>query len=86
MPYLSRINSTSSKIYATRTLLFLRDDDTLKPIAIELSLPHPEGEQHGAVSTVYTPADSGVEAAIWQLAKGFVAVNDYGVHQLISHW
>ncbi|PKU70072.1 probable linoleate 9S-lipoxygenase 5 [Dendrobium catenatum] len=86
MPYLSRINSTSSKIYATRTLLFLRDDDTLKPIAIELSLPHPEGEKHGAVSTVYTPADSGVEAAIWQLAKGFVAVNDYGVHQLISHW
>ncbi|XP_020590849.1 probable linoleate 9S-lipoxygenase 5 [Phalaenopsis equestris] len=86
MPYLSRINSTSSKIYATRTLYFLRDDDTLKPVAVELSLPHPEGERHGAVSTVYTPADSGIEAAIWHLAKGFVAVNDYGVHQLISHW
>ncbi|KAG0456774.1 hypothetical protein HPP92_024562 [Vanilla planifolia] len=86
MPYLTRINSTKSKVYATRTMFFLREDDTLKPVAIELSLPHPEGEEHGAVSTVYTPADSGVELSIWQLAKGFVAVNDYGVHQLISHW
>ncbi|KAK8944042.1 putative linoleate 9S-lipoxygenase 5 [Platanthera guangdongensis] len=86
MPYLGRINSTSSKVYATRTLLFLKEDDTLRPVAIELSLPHPEGQQHGAVSTVYTPADKGVDAAIWQLAKGFVTVNDYGIHQLISHW
>ncbi|KAK8943822.1 putative linoleate 9S-lipoxygenase 5 [Platanthera guangdongensis] len=86
VPYLSRINSTSSKVYATRTLLFLKEDDTLRPVAIELSLPRPEGEQNGASSTVYTPADTGVDAAIWQLAKAFVVVNDYGVHQLISHW
>ncbi|XP_042413287.1 probable linoleate 9S-lipoxygenase 5 isoform X1 [Zingiber officinale] len=86
MPYLNRINSTANKVYATRTLLFLRDDSTLKPLAIELSLPHPDGEQHGAVSKVYTPADSGVEASIWQLAKAYVTVDDSGVHQLISHW
>lgn len=86
MPYVNRINSTANKIYATRALLFLRDDSTLKPLAIELSLPHPDGEQHGAVSKVYTPADSGVEASIWQLAKAYVTVNDSGVHQLISHW
>ncbi|WOK93052.1 hypothetical protein Cni_G01745 [Canna indica] len=86
MPYLNRINSTANKIYATRTVLFLREDSTLKPLAIELSLPHPDGEQLGAVSKVYTPAETGVENSIWQLAKAYAAVNDSGVHQLISHW
>ncbi|KAL8211424.1 hypothetical protein R6Q57_005861 [Mikania cordata] len=86
MPYVTRINATSSKIYATRTLMFLQDEGTLKPITIELSLPHPDGDRFGAISKVYTPAKDGVEAAIWQLAKAYVAVNDTGVHQLISHW
>nr|AEO13837.1 lipoxygenase [Gladiolus hybrid cultivar] len=86
MPYLNRINSTSNKIYATRTLLFLKNDDTLKPIAIELSLLHSEGEEHGAVSQVFTPSEVGVEGSIWQLAKAYVGVNDYGYHELISHW
>ncbi|KAI3996077.1 hypothetical protein MKX01_007183 [Papaver californicum] len=86
MPYLDRINTTKTKMYASRTLLFLKDDGTLKPLAIELSLPHPQGEQHGAVSKIFTPAEDGVEGSIWQLAKGYAAVNDSGVHQLISHW
>lgn len=86
MPYLRRINVASTKIYATRTLLFLQTDGTLKPLVIELSLPHPQGDQCGAVSKVYTPAEEGVEGSIWQLAKAYVAVNDQGIHQLISHW
>ena len=87
MPYLNRINSnTSSKIYATRTLLLLKDDGTLKPLAIELSLPNPKEEQLGAVSKVFTPAENGLEGSIWQLAKAYAAVDDSGVHQLISHW
>ncbi|KAF5463410.1 hypothetical protein F2P56_019327 [Juglans regia] len=87
MPYLWRINCcTSTKIYASRTLLFLKEDGTLKPLAIELSLPHPKGYQFGAVSKVYTPAEEGVQSNIWQLAKGYVVVNDTGYHQLISHW
>ncbi|KAF9618787.1 hypothetical protein IFM89_002655 [Coptis chinensis] len=86
MLYLKKINTTSTKTYATRTLLFLKDDGTLKPLAIELSLPHPKGEQHGAVSKVYTSAEQGVEASVWQLAKAYAAVNDSGIHQLISHW
>ncbi|CAK9168024.1 unnamed protein product [Ilex paraguariensis] len=86
MPYLRRINTTSTKTYASRTLLFLQKDGTLRPLAIELSLPHPEGDQFGAVSKVYTPAEHGVDGSVWQLAKAYVAVNDSGVHQLCSHW
>jgi linoleate 9S-lipoxygenase len=86
MPYLRRINSTSAKTYASRTILFLKNDWTLKPLAIELSLSHPKGDQFGAISKVYTPAEQGVESSIWQLAKAYVAVNDSGNHQLISHW
>ncbi|PQQ06498.1 putative linoleate 9S-lipoxygenase 5 isoform X2 [Prunus yedoensis var. nudiflora] len=86
MPYLRRINSTSNKIYASRTILFLKSDGTLKPLVIELSLPHPDGDRFGRISKVYTPAEEGVEGSIWQLAKAYVAVNDSGYHQLISHW
>lgn len=86
MPYLRKINTTSKKTYASRTILFLNDDGTLRPLAIELSLPHPEIDQLGAVSKVYTPADDGIEGSLWQLAKAYVAVNDSGYHQLISHW
>lgn len=86
MPYLRRINETSIKGYASRTLLFLTNDGTLKPLAIELSLPHPGGDKFGFTSKVYTPSSQGVESHIWQLAKAYVAVNDSGYHQLFSHW
>ena len=86
MPYLKRINTTTTKTYASRTILLLQDDGTLKPLAIELSLPHPQGDKHGAQSEVFTPAEHGTEGSVWQLAKAYVAVNDSGYHQLISHW
>ncbi|OMO99201.1 Lipoxygenase [Corchorus olitorius] len=86
MPFLRRINNTSAKTHASRTLLFLRGDGTLKPVAIELSVPHPDGDKFGVISKVYTPAEHGIEGSIWQFAKAFVAVNDEGHHQLVSHW
>ncbi|KAA8548631.1 hypothetical protein F0562_000315 [Nyssa sinensis] len=86
MQYLRRINTTTTKTYASRTLLLLQEDGTLKPLAIELSLPHPQGDLHGATSQVFTPAEQGIEGSVWQLAKAYAAVNDSGYHQLISHW
>jgi linoleate 9S-lipoxygenase len=87
MPYLERINKLEGNyIYASRTLLFLKADGTLKPLAIELSLPHHNGIQHGAESTVYPPVQDGVDGQIWQLAKAYASVNDSAWHQLVSHW
>ncbi|VAI36447.1 unnamed protein product [Triticum turgidum subsp. durum] len=87
MPYLVRLNNLDDTfLYATRTLFFLRGDGTLAPVAIELSMPLLQGGLTTAKSTVYTPASTGVEAWIWQLAKAYVCVNDYGYHQLVSHW
>lgn len=86
MPYLRRINTTTTKTYATRTLLLLQDNGKLKPLAIELSLPHAQGDIHGATSQVYTPSEDGTEGSVWQLAKAYAAVSDSGYHQLISHW
>jgi len=64
----------------------LQDNGTLKPLAIELSEPHPQGDSFGPVSKVYLPATEGVEASIWLLAKAYVVVNDSCYHQLVSHW
>ncbi|KAK2371232.1 seed linoleate 9S-lipoxygenase [Trifolium repens] len=86
IPFLRRINETSAKAYATRTILFLKEDGTLKPVAIELSLPHPDGDKSGAISQVILPANEGVESTIWLLAKAYVVVNDSCYHQLMSHW
>ncbi|ERN20140.1 probable linoleate 9S-lipoxygenase 5 [Amborella trichopoda] len=98
MPFLRRINALGGLcIYASRTLLFLRNDAALKPVAIELSLPlndEDQGSREDNLSDegwwddkrVFFPATSGTERALWQLAKAHVAINDSGHHQLISHW
>ncbi|CAL5195675.1 unnamed protein product [Lathyrus oleraceus] len=85
-PFLRKINATDTKTYATRTIIFLQNDGTLKPLAIELSKPHPQADSFGPVSKVYLPVSEGVEASIWFLAKAFVVVNDATHHQLCSHW
>lgn len=85
MPFLHRIiNTKGICVYASRTLLFLRSDETLKPIAIELSFPNSDGGDE--INRVFLPASKGEAAALWQFAKAHVVVNDSVYHQLISHW
>ncbi|BAT98351.1 hypothetical protein LR48_Vigan346s002400 [Vigna angularis] len=87
LPYLKKINELPNReCYATRTILFLKDDGTLKPLAIELSQPNPEGDKFGAHSTVILPAQQGVKGTIWLMAKAYVLVNDSNYHQLVTHW
>ncbi|XP_074347291.1 linoleate 13S-lipoxygenase 3-1, chloroplastic-like [Apium graveolens] len=69
---------------ATRTIFFLTSVGTLKPIAIELSLPAngPDSES----KCVITPPVDATSNWMWQLAKPHVCSNDSGVHQLANYW
>ena len=84
MPFLNRINTKGICAYASRILLFLKSDATLKPLVIQLSLPNSSDDE--IISRLLLPASEGTEGALWQLAKTHVAANDSGYHQLISHW
>lgn len=85
LPFLDRINALDGrKAYATRTIFFLTPLGTLKPIAIELSLP-PAGPSSRSKRVVTPPVDA-TSNWIWQLAKAHVCSNDAGVHQLVNHW
>lgn len=85
LPFLERINALEGrKTYATRTIFFLNPAGTLKPIAIELSLPHASpGSQS---KRVVTPPIDATSNWTWLLAKAHVCSNDSGVHQLVNHW
>ncbi|KAI3411631.1 Lipoxygenase [Psidium guajava] len=85
LPFLDRINALDGrKAYATRTIYFLTPRGTLKPIAIELSLP-PQGPSSRSKRVVTPPVDA-TSNWMWQLAKAHVNSNDAGVHQLVNHW
>ncbi|KAL5218682.1 hypothetical protein ABZP36_019366 [Zizania latifolia] len=86
LPFLDRINAIEGrKAYATRTIFFLTQAGTLKPIAIELSLP-PTQPGEARPSKVMTPPCDATSNWLWMLAKAHVSSNDAGVHQLVNHW
>ncbi|KAI4299382.1 hypothetical protein L6164_032849 [Bauhinia variegata] len=85
LPILERINALDQrKTYATRTIFFLTQMGTLKPIAIELTLP-PQ-DPNTPSKQVLTPPIDATTNWIWQLGKAHVCSNDAGVHQLVHHW
>ncbi|KZV58792.1 linoleate 13S-lipoxygenase 3-1, chloroplastic-like [Dorcoceras hygrometricum] len=85
LPFLDGMNALDGrKSYATRTVFFLTDLGTLKPIAIELSLPPTSSTSRP--KRVVTPPVDATSYWLWQLAKAHVCSNDAGVHQLVNHW
>lgn len=85
LPFLDRINALDGrKAHGTRTLFFLTPMGTLKPIAIELSLP-PVDPNYSS-KQVLSPPEDATTSWLWQLGKAHVCSNDVGVHQLINHW
>ncbi|KAJ9168849.1 hypothetical protein P3X46_020333 [Hevea brasiliensis] len=85
LPFLKRINALDErKAHATRTIFFLTPLGTLKPIAIELSLP--TMDMNSPSRQVVTPPVDDTTYWLWQLAKAHVCSNDAGAHQLIHHW
>ncbi|CAA6664638.1 unnamed protein product [Spirodela intermedia] len=86
LPFIGQINAIEGrKAYATRTIFFLTSFGTIKPVAIELSLP-PLSPGDAASRRVLTPPVDATSFWLWHLAKAHVNSNDAGVHQLVNHW
>ncbi|KAL3687112.1 hypothetical protein R1sor_013421 [Riccia sorocarpa] len=91
LPYVYRINNENLDdkrfIYAPRAFFFLTDDQQMKPVAIELSLPSPQKGVPEPQHRVFTPPKEENKYDFqWELAKLHFASVDFGFHELISHW
>ncbi|XP_030459833.1 lipoxygenase 6, chloroplastic [Syzygium oleosum] len=85
LPFVDKINSLSDrKTYASRTILFYNLAGSLKPIAIELSLPPMPSKPWN--KRVYTQGHDATTHWIWKQAKAHVCASDAGIHQLVNHW
>ncbi|KAF8783840.1 hypothetical protein HU200_000280 [Digitaria exilis] len=85
LPYVNKVRELDdTTLYASRTVLFLTEDGTLRPIAIELT--RPKSKNLPQWRQVFTPGSSMTDAWLWQLAKTHVLAHDTGYHQLVSHW
>ncbi|XP_050210798.1 linoleate 13S-lipoxygenase 2-1, chloroplastic-like [Mercurialis annua] len=85
LPYVAKVRELEdTTLYGSRTVLFLADDGTLKPVAIELTCP-PIGDKP-QWKQVFTPSNQSIDCWLWRLAKAHVLAHDTGFHQLVSHW
>ncbi|XP_015873266.3 linoleate 13S-lipoxygenase 2-1, chloroplastic [Ziziphus jujuba] len=85
MPYVNKVREIEgTTLYGSRTLFFLTEEETLRPIAIELARPpiddKPQWKQ------VFTPTWDATGCWLWRLAKAHVCAHDSGYHQLVIHW
>ncbi|KHN21708.1 Linoleate 13S-lipoxygenase 2-1, chloroplastic [Glycine soja] len=89
LPYVRKVREIKgTTLYGSRTLFFLTEQSTLKPLAIELTRPDMEGKPQW--KQVFTPATHSSSHAtklwLWRLAKAHVLAHDSGYHELVSHW
>ncbi|KAF7849071.1 hypothetical protein BT93_L1274 [Corymbia citriodora subsp. variegata] len=86
LPYVNKVRQLKgTTLYGSRTLLFLTPDETLKPLAIELTRP-PTDDGKPQWKQVFTPTCHATSMWLWRLAKAHVLAHDSGYHQLVSHW
>ncbi|KAG7559730.1 PLAT/LH2 domain superfamily [Arabidopsis thaliana x Arabidopsis arenosa] len=85
LPYVNKVRELdNTTLYASRTLFFLSDDSTLRPVAIELTCPPNINKSQW--KQVFTPGYDATSCWLWNLAKTHAISHDAGYHQLISHW
>lgn len=85
MPYVNEVREIEgTTLYGSRTLFFLTDNGTLRPLAIELTRP-PVGDKP-QWKQVFTPTWDSTGCWLWRLAKAHVCAHDSGYHQLVIHW
>ena len=85
LPYVRRVRALKgTTLYESRTLFFLNEDGTLRPLAIELTRPPMDGKPQW--KRVYEPSENATSLWLWRFAKAHVLAHDAGYHQLVSHW
>ncbi|XP_073099393.1 LOW QUALITY PROTEIN: probable lipoxygenase 8, chloroplastic [Elaeis guineensis] len=85
LPYVHKVRELEgTTLYGSRTLFFLMEDATLRPVAIELTRPASPTKPQW--KRVFTRSWDSTGAWLWTLAKAHVCAHDSGYHQLIAHW
>ncbi|KAK7401149.1 hypothetical protein VNO78_12468 [Psophocarpus tetragonolobus] len=88
LPYVSKVREVEgTTLYGSRTLFFLTEQGTLKPLSIELTRPPMNGKPQW--KQVFTPSHAIFHSTnlwLWRLAKAHVIAHDSGYHELINHW
>ena len=85
LPYVKKVRELpGTTLYGSRAIFFLNADDTLRPVAIELTRPPMDGKPQW--KNVYKPSWHASGVWLWRLAKAHLLAHDSGYHQLISHW
>ncbi|KAF9597212.1 hypothetical protein IFM89_016353 [Coptis chinensis] len=85
LPYVQKVRELDgTTLYGSRTLFFLSENNTLRPIAIELT--RPQIDSNPQWRHVFTPCWDATNAWLWKFAKSHAAAHDSGYHQLVIHW
>ncbi|XP_043691676.1 linoleate 13S-lipoxygenase 2-1, chloroplastic-like [Telopea speciosissima] len=85
LPYVNQVRDLKgTTLYGSRTLFMLTHDNTLRPLAIELTRPPKDDKPMWR--QVFSPGWDGTSCWLWRLAKAHVLAHDSGFHQLVVHW
>ncbi|MBA0731603.1 hypothetical protein Golax_004518 [Gossypium laxum] len=85
LPYVKKVREVNgTTLYGSRTLFFLNSNDTLRPLAIELTRSPMDGKPQW--KQVYVPSWGSTACWLWRFAKTHVLAHYAGYHQLVSHW